>query len=108
MTDVEYQTKQLIREIRKSNEYNQFRRLEAKISHEPELKEQVDNYRRKRFELQNAEDSDRELQQMEKECEELLAKSLVRDFLVSEQKLMLMMQNTLLSIAEAVGLDLEL
>ena len=108
MTDVEYQTKQLIREIRKSNEYNQFRRLEAKISHEPELKEQVDTYRRKRFELQNADVSEGELLQMEKDCEELLSKSVVCDFLVSEQKLMLMMQNTLLSIADAVGLDLEL
>ena len=108
MTDVEYQTRQLIREIRKSNEYNQFRRLEAKISQEPELKEQVDAYRRKRYELQNAEDSDRELQQMEKECEELLSKTVVRDFLVSEQKLMMMMQNILLSITDAVDLDLEL
>ncbi len=108
MTDVEYQTRQLIREIRKSNEYNQYRRLVTKISHEPELKEQVDNYRRRRFELQQAEDGAMELQQMEKEYEEILAKSVVRDFLVSEQKLMLMMQNTLLSITDAVGLDLEL
>lgn len=108
MTDVEYQTKQLIREIRKSNEYNQFRRLEAKISQEPELKEQVDAYRRKRFELQNAEVSTGELLQMEKDCEELLSKTVVRDFLVSEQKLMMMMQNILLSITDAVDLDLEL
>ena len=108
MTDVEYQTKQLIREIRKSNEYNQFRRLDTKISQEPELKEQVDAYRRKRYELQNAEVSAEELLQMEEDCQELLSKTVVHDFLVSEQNLMMMMQNILLSIADAVGLDLEL
>ena len=108
MKNVEYQTKQLIREIRKSNEYNQFRRLEAKISQEPELKEQVDAYRRKRFELQNAAEDTGELLQMEKDYEELLAKSVVHEFLVSEQKLMMMMQNILLSITDAVDLDLEL
>ena len=108
MKNVEYQTKQLIREIRKSNEYNQFRRLCAKISRQPELKAQVDSYRRKRFALQRAGDDTGELLRMEKDCEELLAKPVVRDFLVSEQKLMLMMQNTLLSITDAVGLDLEL
>ena len=35
-------------------------------------------------------------------------KSVVRDFLVSEQKLMYMIQNTVLAITDAVGLDLEL
>lgn len=108
MKDVEYQTKQLIRQIKKSNEYNQFHRLSARISSQPELKRQVDAYRRRRFALQRAENGIGELLQMEKDYEELLAKPIVRDFLVSEQKLMMMMQNTLLSITDAVGLDLEL
>lgn len=108
MTDVEYQTRQLIREIRKSNEYNQFRRLAAKLGREPELKEEVDSYRRKRFELQNAEGGAVGLQQLEKEYEDVLVRSVVRDFLVSEQKLMYMIQNTVLAITDAVGLDLEL
>lgn len=108
MKNVEYQTKQLIRQIKKSNEYNQFHRLSARISSQPELKRQVDTYRRRRFVLQRSENGSSELWQMEKDCEELLAKPLVRDFLISEQKLMLMMQNTLLSITDAVGLDLEL
>ena len=67
MKNVEYQTKQLIREIRKSNEYNQFRRLSAKISSQPELKKQVDAYRKKRFALQNAAEDTGELLQMEKD-----------------------------------------
>ncbi len=108
MTDVEYQTRQLIREIRKSNEYNQFRRLAAKLDRDPELKEEVDSYRRKRFQLQNAEDGEDQLLQMEKEYEDVLSKSVVRDFLISEQKLMYMIQNTVLAITDAVGLDLEL
>ncbi len=108
MTDVEYQTRQLIREIRKSNEYNQFRRLAAKLDRDPELKEEVDSYRRKRFQLQNAEDGEDQLLQMEKEYEDVLSKSVVRDFLISEQKLMYMIQNTVLEITDAVGLDLEL
>ncbi len=109
MTNVEYQTKMLIKEIKKSNEYNQFQRLRRKLGKEPELKKRVDLYREQRFALQNNQDEDgTALEKLEKESEDLLSKSAVREFLISEQKLCYMMQDTLLSIAEAVNLDLEL
>jgi hypothetical protein len=68
MTNVEYQTKMLIKEIKKSNEYNQFQRLRRKLGKEPELKKRVDLYREQRFALQNNQDEDgTALEKLEKE-----------------------------------------
>ena len=37
MNNIEYQTRQLIRELKKSNIYNQYRRLQTKIKKNPDL-----------------------------------------------------------------------
>lgn len=46
MKNVEYQTRQLIREIKRSNVYNQYRRLQMKIVRDAELNRRVDEFRK--------------------------------------------------------------
>ena len=53
MKNVEYQTRQLIREIKRSNVYNQYRRLQMKIVRDVELNRRVDEFRKACFMIQN-------------------------------------------------------
>ena len=110
MTNVEYETKVLIREIKKSNEYNQYQRLKKKISSNPELMREVNDYRRQCFYLQSreAEDDDEMLlERLREENYEMLCNAMVSEFLLSEQKLCRMIQRILNSVAEAANLDLD-
>ncbi len=109
MTNVEYETKVLIREIRKSNEYNQYQRLKKKLSSNPDLMQRVNDYRRQCFFLQAKEDENDEsrlLAQLREDNYEMLCDSAVHEFLLSEQRLCRMMQKILASVAEAANLDL--
>ena len=46
--------KEIIHEILNSEEYKEYRRLQAEMDRTPDLKRQVDEFRMKNFELQNA------------------------------------------------------
>ena len=110
MTNVEYETKVLIREIKKSNEYNQYQRLRKKLSRDPELMRRVNDYRRQSFYLQSREPEDNDhmlLSQLMEDNSEMLANASVHEFLLSEQKLCRMLQKVLASVTEAVNLDLD-
>lgn len=110
MTNVEYETKVLIREIKKSNEYNQYQRLKKKLSNNPELMQRVNEYRRQCFYLQTKElenDETELLTKLREDNYEILCDSAVHEFLLSEQKLCRMMQKILASVAQAANLDLD-
>lgn len=110
MTNVEYETRALIREIKKSNEYNQYQRLKKKLSGHPELMQQVNEYRKQCFFLQSKEEEQDDaalLTQLRQDNYEMLCKSSVHEFLLSEQRLCRMMQKILASIAESANLDVD-
>lgn len=110
MTNVEYETKVLIREIKKSNEYNQYQRLKKKLASNPDLMREVNNYRRQCFYLQSrdAEDNDNALlTQLREDNSEMLCNATVHEFLLSEQKLCRMIQKVVSSVVEAAALDLD-
>ena len=46
--------KEIIHEILNSEEYKEYRRLQAEMDRTPDLKRQVDEFRMKNFELQNS------------------------------------------------------
>ena len=111
MTNVEYETKNLVLEIRKSNEYNQYQRLRRRLSKDPELMRRVDDYRRACFEIQAGEteegDEDR-LIQLVKDHESLLQDATVNEFLISERRLCRMIRNITSAVTEAANLHLDL
>lgn len=48
--------KEIIHEILNSEEYKEYRRLQAEMDRTPDLKRQVDEFRMRNFELQNSQD----------------------------------------------------
>jgi cell fate (sporulation/competence/biofilm development) regulator YlbF (YheA/YmcA/DUF963 family) len=109
MTNVEYETKVLIREIKKSNEYNQYQRLKKKLSSNQDLMQAVNHYRKQCFYLQSFDaevDEADQLAKLRDENYEMLSDASVHEFLLSEQKLCRMMQKILDSVTEAANLDL--
>jgi len=111
MTNVDYETGVLVREIRRSNEYNQYQRLRKRLSSDKDLMKRVDGYRRDCFYLQTKEFEESDaarLEELEKENEDILSMAQVHEFLLSEQKLCRMIKKILAAVTDAAGLDLEL
>lgn len=53
-SDVDEKLRNLISAMRDSDEYRRYQRLEAELSVRPDLKQAVNNYRRRVFEMQNS------------------------------------------------------
>ena len=79
MKNVEYQTRQLIREIKRSNVYNQYRRLQMKIVRDEALNE---------------------------EYKDILQNSDVIEFLTAEQSLAMMMNRVTEQIYNSLDFDI--
>ncbi len=111
MTNVEYETRELVREIRRSNEYNQYQRLRRKLSRDSALMERLDQYRRECFYIQAgdpAQDDTHRLLQLEKDNNDILSQPSVREFLLSEQKLCRMISRITTAVTQAADLQLDL
>ena len=111
MTNVEYEIKNLVREIRKSNEYNQYQRLHRRIRKDPELMNRVDEYRRMCFELQAKEaapDDEAQLEQLVIDNEDILQNGMVSEFLISERRLCRMIRGIMNAVTDAANLHLDL
>ena len=101
MTNVEYQARVLAREIKKSNIYNQYRRLQRKLSRDTHLYQQLGEFRKAWFILQNKPyepDDAGQIARLRQQYGNLLENADVREFLSAEQSLCMMLSqvNTLL------------
>lgn len=111
MTNVEYETGVLVREIRRSNEYNQYQRLRKKLGADPELMRRINEYRKKSFYLQTKEYEESDLSwldELESENEDILSMPQVREYLLSEQKLCRMLRKILQAVTKAGDIDIDL
>ena len=109
MNNVEYQMRQLIREIKRSNIYNQFRRLQMKIDKNEELSARVNAFRRESFTLQNTPAESETLNRLEalnREYEDILRDPDVLEFLAAEQGLAAMMNRLTDQIFGSLDLDI--
>ncbi|WP_405320826.1 YlbF family regulator [Frisingicoccus sp.] len=108
MNHVEYQTRQLIREIKRSNVYNQYRRLQMKIMKNRELYQRLNDFREACFVIQNrphtSEDMER-LEALNKEYIDILQDSDVREYLTAEQGLAMMMNQIVDQIYDSLDID---
>lgn len=111
MNNVEYNTKNLIRAIRTSNEYNHYHRVLDKIKQDEEIYGGMNEYRKRCFLLQmSGADSDSyldDIARLRNEFGYILDNSLVNEFLIAEQRLNKMTRQINASILDCINLDID-
>lgn len=108
LNNVEFKTRQLIREIKRSNVYNQYRRLQMKLSKDTELNKRLNEFRKACFIIQNKPQEPDDIQKLEvlnKEYSEILENSDVREFFTAECGLALMMNQLMDQIYGSLDMD---
>jgi len=109
MNNVEFNTKNLIKAIRTSNEYNHYHRLLDKIKQNDELYTNMNEYRKRSFMLQMA-DGDTyldDIARLRDEFEVVVNNSLVSEFLIAEQRLNKMTRQINSSVIDCINLDVD-
>lgn len=100
--------KKLIESIKNTGEYKEYEFQKEKIKKIPELKARIDEFRKKRYELQNVLQSDnlvKDAERLQNENKELLANPIVTDFLQAELDFCRMMQSVNTCIFEAIDFE---
>ena len=108
LNNVEFKTRQLIREIKRSNVYNQYRRLQMKLSKDTELNKRLNEFQKACFIIQNKPQEPDDIQKLEvlnKEYSEILENSDVREFFTAERGLALMMNQLMDQIYGSLDMD---
>ena len=103
MNTMEQATDDLIEAILRSEEYLTYQAELARLSEQPELKAQVDEYRRRNFEFQPRPDIDFDkLDAFAREYESFREKPVVEEFLAAELAFCRMMRGISLHITSAL------
>lgn len=102
--------KEIIHEILNSEEYKEYRRLQAEMDRTPDLKRQVDEFRMKNFELQNSQDVPDMFAAMENlnnEYADMRNQDIVNRYLMTEITFCRFVMDIYKDIAEAIDIDLD-
>lgn len=92
--------------IKSTETYQNYIKERDKIKQYPELKAQIDDFRKRNYELQAAADTDFiKIDSFEKEYNDFRENPLVDDFLAAELAFCRMMQMANLQITEAIGFE---
>lgn len=94
--------------IKDTNEYKDYQFQKEKVKRIPELKAQLDEFRKKNYELQNLSQSDNlmeDVERFQRENESFLENPLVADFLQAELAFCRLMQNANVLITEAMDFE---
>ena len=99
---------QLAQAIRDSEIYREYRRQSERVDNAGNMREKIDEYRIRNFELQNSaytEDLLDKMEAFEREYEKLREDPLVEEFLDAELAFCRMMQELVVKLAEAAELE---
>lgn len=109
MNNVEYSTKNLIKAIRTSNEYNHYHRLLEKIKQDKNLYNAMNEFRKRSFMLQMCNDDTYldEINKLRNEFKDTLNNNLVSEFLIAEQRLNKMTRQINASIIDCINIDVD-
>lgn len=94
--------------IKNTNEYKDYYFQKEKVKRIPELKAQIDEFRKKNYQLQNMSQSDNlmeDVERLQRENEKLLENPLAADFLQAEVDFCRLMQDVNIHIAEAIDFE---
>lgn len=99
-------TAALIEAVLATEEYQTYAAELDRVKRYPELKEQIDAFRKRNFEMQLSADNDfNKLDQFEKEFETFRENMLVQDFLAAELDLCRLIQDVYLRITAALRFE---
>ena len=96
MTELDNAVESLISVIRDTDKYRRYQMEKEKVNRFPELKKQIDIFRKRNFDLQNmqnGEDLFYKMEAFDREYEQFLENPIVADFLAAELDLCRMMQD---------------
>lgn len=106
MHSVEQATGELVEAILESSVYQTYQAELERVKAIPGLKEQIDEFRRRNYELQTSEDIDfYKLDCIEKEYSEFRKQPVVEEFLAAELELCRMIQNITGRITEGLRFE---
>lgn len=108
MRKLEHTLEQLIAEIKDTDIYKEYKRQRDIIEQHPDLTRQIDEFRKRSFDLQNSdteEDMFDAVDRFEREYEQFRENPLVNDFLDAELSFCRMMQNIHLKITEEMEFE---
>lgn len=92
--------------IKSSEEYLDYVQEKERVKQYPDLKEQIDEFRRRNFELQTREDTAFEkIEEFEREYDDFRENPLVSSFLAAELAFCRMMQRTNIRVTEAIDFE---
>lgn len=102
-----YQTKLLNKELKRSNEYNQYVRVLGNLRAHPDLYARTLEFQRRSIHLQSGADYNtlEEVGRLRKEFEDILNQPVVIDFLGAEQRVVNMLKRTQEGILEGIELE---
>lgn len=98
----------LVDAIKNTEEYQKYEFQKEKVKRIPELKERIDDFRKKNYELQNSPQSDNlmaEVERFQKEYQSFMENPLVEDFLQAELAFCRLMQDVNVHITAAIDFE---
>lgn len=103
---VESAIEEAVKAIKKSKVYQEYRKQLERVKQVPGLKDQIDEFRLKNFELQNSGDYALDkLEEFERQYESFRANPIVEDFLAAELSFCRMMQEMQEKMIEEVEFE---
>ena len=106
MRNMDYAVKGFVDAIKATEEYRDYSNEKNKVKQFPELKAQLDEYRRRSYELQSRDDAEFEkMEQLEKEYSVLRENQLVEDFLAAELAFCRLMQEVNLRVTDSLDFE---
>ena len=111
MTELERLTDDYVKALQQSEVTQSYFKQKEIVSADPELKGQIDEFRRRNFQLQNETDPDRlfdAVDQFEREFKEFRENPMVSDFLAAELAFCRQYQEIQERIATAFAIDFDL
>ena len=95
---------ELIQAVLDSEEYREYKRLEAEVSKNADLKRAIDEFRRRNFEIQY---NDENISQLEAQYADMRNQGLAKSYFSAELCLCRLVQDVCVSLVDAVDFDVD-
>jgi cell fate (sporulation/competence/biofilm development) regulator YlbF (YheA/YmcA/DUF963 family) len=106
MNDIDSAIEQLVTAILESDVYREYDEVRNDVNQYPELKRQINEYRRRNYDLQQNDNSDFDkIDAFEREYAQFRENPLVSDYLAAELSFCRMMQDINLKITNALNFE---
>ncbi len=105
MDNIDSAIDRLVATILESDVYREYDELRDKVNKDPELKQQIDEFRHRNYELQNSDADFDKIEDFEREYSQFREIPLVSDFLAAELAFCRMMQEINIKITNAIDFE---